>query len=114
MINKVGNIRREIHRLLHTTYIGDLKKMNTHTRTITATAFVLGTIFQGHDVSAKVYAMVQAVESGYSKVKSLIKTWARRSADRRYLAEMPYYMLKDIGMEPHEAMNEANKPFWKA
>ena len=88
--------------------------MNTHTRTITATAFVLGTIFQGHDISGKVYAIVQAVESGYSKVRNLIGTWAKRSADRKYLAEMPNHMLRDIGMEPYDAMREANKPFWKA
>ena len=92
--------------------------MNTRTRNFDFHATRLGfpavSILQGHHVSEKVYAMIQAVESGYSKVKSLINTWAKRSADRKYLAQMSNHMLKDIGMEPYDAMKEANKPFWKA
>lgn len=90
--------------------------MNTRTRNFDfhVTRMGFSTILQGHNVSEKVYAMIQAVEGGYTKVKSLINTWAKRSADRKYLAQMPSYMLKDIGMNHYDAMKEANKPFWKA
>lgn len=40
--------------------------------------------------------------------------WQRRINDRRKLAEMDSDLLKDIGVSRAEALNEADKPFWKS
>ena len=90
--------------------------MNTRTRTFDyhVTRMGFANVLQGHNVSEKVYALIQSVENGYEKVSNLIATWTARSRTRSYLANMDYRMLRDIGMEPYDAMREANKPFWKA
>ena len=37
-----------------------------------------------------------------------------RSRERQFLAGMDARMLRDIGMTPYEAGEEARKPFWRA
>jgi uncharacterized protein YjiS (DUF1127 family) len=90
--------------------------MNTRTRTFDFHVTRMGFtgILQGHYVSEKVYAMVQSVESGFTKVNSLVKGWVRNSAGRKELARLDARMLRDIGLEPFEVQREINKPFWKA
>jgi uncharacterized protein YjiS (DUF1127 family) len=46
-------------------------------------------------------------------VMQTLRTWRERASSRRALSELSYQMLKDIGVEPSEAMHEANKPFWR-
>jgi len=40
-------------------------------------------------------------------------TWRERASTRRALSQLTYRMMEDVGVEPHEAMHEANKPFWR-
>ncbi len=37
-----------------------------------------------------------------------------RSRERQVLASMDARMLRDIGVTPYEAAEEARKPFWRA
>ncbi len=37
-----------------------------------------------------------------------------RSRERQFLASMDARMLRDIGVTPYEAGEEARKPFWRA
>jgi uncharacterized protein YjiS (DUF1127 family) len=45
---------------------------------------------------------------------ALVKIWWRRMEDRQTLATMDDQSLHDIGITRCDAMNEANKPFWRA
>jgi uncharacterized protein YjiS (DUF1127 family) len=42
-----------------------------------------------------------------------LRSWTKRASTRRTLRQLSYRMLEDIGVEPSEAMHEANKPFWR-
>ena len=46
-------------------------------------------------------------------VMQTLRTWTKRASTRRELSQLSYQMLEDIGVEPSEAMHEANKPFWR-
>lgn len=39
--------------------------------------------------------------------------WNERARQRRALAQLSTYQLKDIGINRSDALNEASKPFWK-
>ena len=41
-------------------------------------------------------------------------TWEMRRRTRRDLARLPAHMLRDIGLDPFVAVQEAAKPFWRA
>ena len=47
-----------------------------------------------------------------SALKDAISIWAERSRQRRALAQLNSYQLKDIGLTRSDALNEASKPFW--
>jgi uncharacterized protein YjiS (DUF1127 family) len=38
--------------------------------------------------------------------------WAERARQRRQLAELDDYMLRDIGLSRSDVANEIRKPFW--
>jgi len=40
--------------------------------------------------------------------------WNRRRHERRTLAELDDHLLRDIGIDRHQALVEASKPFWEA
>jgi uncharacterized protein YjiS (DUF1127 family) len=42
------------------------------------------------------------------------RSWRDRARTRRALSQLSFKMLEDIGVEPYEAMREANKSFWRA
>jgi len=46
-------------------------------------------------------------------VSRLVQDWQERSCQRRELGKLSAYQLKDIGVSPKDAINEASKPFWK-
>ena len=46
-------------------------------------------------------------------LKSLCLTWLERARSRHELAELPPYLLKDIGLTESDRFNESNKPFWR-
>ena len=41
-------------------------------------------------------------------------TWEMRRRTRRDLRRLTDHMLRDIGLEPFVALQEAAKPFWRA
>ncbi len=41
-----------------------------------------------------------------------VLAWRERAVQRRELAELPEYMLRDIGLTRDQALVEAGKPFW--
>ena len=43
-----------------------------------------------------------------------LKKWRSRHQQRRRLAELPDFILKDIGIGRIEALQESEKPFWRA
>ena len=42
-----------------------------------------------------------------------IALWNRRAMDRAELARMSRHELRDIGLNPANTWDEANKPFWR-
>ncbi|WP_250656238.1 DUF1127 domain-containing protein [Alkalimarinus coralli] len=48
------------------------------------------------------------------KLKNAIYLWKERARQRRALAQLSNYQLKDIGLSRSDAINEAGKPFWKS
>lgn len=47
-------------------------------------------------------------------VTDRLDLWQRRLRDRDMLRQMSTAQLKDIGLSRAEALNEADKPFWRA
>jgi len=43
----------------------------------------------------------------------LVLTWQQRARERRQLASMDDYGLKDIGLTRVDILREADKPFWQ-
>jgi uncharacterized protein YjiS (DUF1127 family) len=43
----------------------------------------------------------------------IVATWVERNRQRRTLANLPDYMLRDIGVSRVDAWWEAEKPFWR-
>lgn len=46
--------------------------------------------------------------------RQTLRTWRNRARTRRSLRDLSLRMLEDVGLEPGDAMAEANKPFWRA
>jgi uncharacterized protein YjiS (DUF1127 family) len=42
-----------------------------------------------------------------------VLTWAERAHQRRQLAELNDYMLRDIGLTRADVAGETRKPFWR-
>ena len=42
-----------------------------------------------------------------------VLTWAERARQRRQLAELNDYMLRDIGLTRSDVAEEIRKPFWR-
>jgi len=49
----------------------------------------------------------------FSGVLTKFNQYRENARQRRQLAQLPDYLLKDIGVTRAEAMKEAEKPFWK-
>jgi uncharacterized protein YjiS (DUF1127 family) len=56
----------------------------------------------------------RAPARGVATVRGVVRLWLSRWRTRRDLAALPPYMLRDIGLDPIAARNEAEKPFWRA
>jgi len=59
-----------------------------------------------------VQAVGKSVRS-WSELWRRLELWAERRRQRRELLRLPDHVLKDIGISRAEALNEAEKPFWK-
>ncbi|KZX73923.1 hypothetical protein A3715_07950 [Oleiphilus sp. HI0009] len=47
------------------------------------------------------------------RLLELVSLYAQRTQQRRQLAHLDQRALSDIGLSHADALNEANKPFWK-
>lgn len=45
---------------------------------------------------------------------ALFKLWRLRSSQRKQLAQLPDFMLKDMGISHADVHKEVSKPFWRA
>ncbi|AEY01674.1 hypothetical protein GU3_09590 [Oceanimonas sp. GK1] len=46
-------------------------------------------------------------------LRAILGRWRHRSRSRRELAELPPYLLKDIGLNEADRYQEVSKPFWQ-
>ncbi len=49
----------------------------------------------------------------FSACFSLLLLWQERSRQRRHLAEMEHYLLKDMGLTQADVHREVGKSFWR-
>jgi len=56
---------------------------------------------------------VDAMIDAARKVLATAFEWNRRRHQRKSLAELDEHMLRDIGIDRHQALIEASKPFWR-
>ncbi len=70
-------------------------------------------LIEDMDISALTFAVVERIETFAVKAGSIVRTWVRRSNDRRMLAQMNEHMLKDIGLTRFDVTIEADKSFWQ-
>lgn len=54
------------------------------------------------------------VSSPFAAAYSVFTTWMERHEQRARLADMDDRILRDMGMDKVDALNEAAKPFWRA
>lgn len=57
-------------------------------------------------------ASIPTASANVNLVATLQK-WMARSAQRKELLALPDHLLEDIGITREQAIEEANKPFWK-
>ncbi len=58
----------------------------------------------------------QKIVSLLERLRTAFRTYSQyrvTARQRRQLAQLPDYLLKDIGISRADALNEAEKPFWK-
>ena len=65
------------------------------------------------DIAALTFAAVERVEGFAANLAQTGKVWARRSNERRLLAQMNQRMLDDIGLTVAEVDKEVAKFFWQ-
>lgn len=49
----------------------------------------------------------------FAAMLGVLSIWAFRRHSRNSLARLAPHQLRDIGLDPHAALTEAAKPFWK-
>jgi len=77
--------------------------------------FGLHRLFDGFDISPKVYSLVNKIEDAIVTVKDTVSVWIQRHNDRKALLNLSqdHSMLRDIGLTYCQVQNEIDKPFWK-
>ena len=70
-------------------------------------------LIEDMDISALTLAAVDHVEGIAAQMTNVVRTWARRSNDRRQLALMNEHMLNDIGLTRIDLVREVDKYFWQ-
>jgi uncharacterized protein YjiS (DUF1127 family) len=53
-------------------------------------------------------------ESLFERLGAIFRTWQKRGHERAELARMSERDLHDIGLSRLDAINEIDKPFWRA
>ena len=70
-------------------------------------------LIEDMDIAALVFAAVERTEAFAARVTGTLRTWVRRSDERRQLAHMNEHMLNDIGLSRFELDHEVAKYFWQ-
>lgn len=70
-------------------------------------------LIEDMDIAALALAAVERIEGFVAGVMTMVKTWVRRSQDRRALAIMSARMMDDIGLTRADIEREAAKFFWQ-
>ena len=52
--------------------------------------------------------------SPLARLARTLITWQERESQRAHLAELPDYLLKDMGLSRTDADQESGKSFWRA
>ena len=65
------------------------------------------------DIAAATLSLTDRVGNFVVKVNQVLRTWVRRSKDRRMLAQMNERMMNDIGLTPYDIRLETEKYFWQ-
>ena len=55
-----------------------------------------------------------ALRAVAARAVGLVLTWQQRARERRQLASMDEFGLKDIGLTRVDVQRESDKPFWQA
>lgn len=56
---------------------------------------------------------VQGMGGALVTLFDMVATWNERRRQRRALEALPDHLLQDIGLSRADAVNEADKPFWR-
>jgi uncharacterized protein YjiS (DUF1127 family) len=48
-----------------------------------------------------------------NRAVTVAMAWQRRKHERRHLAELDEYLLRDMGLSRADVTHETTKPFWK-
>ena len=54
----------------------------------------------------------ESLAGGLVRMAKLFEVWHERSRQRQELSTLAPELLRDIGVDPVEAIREAEKPFW--
>jgi uncharacterized protein YjiS (DUF1127 family) len=65
------------------------------------------------ELGSSLHALVQNVESFFTKFGATLNVWTSRSHDRYQLSQMNNRMLADIGLNRGDIAKEVNKFFWQ-
>jgi uncharacterized protein YjiS (DUF1127 family) len=64
-------------------------------------------------MSSRVGAFGQGTLMNLARLVELLQEWRERYRQRRQLAGMDDYMLRDIGLSSADVDQEIHKPFWR-
>ena len=70
-------------------------------------------LIEDMDIAVLTFAAIERVENAAKTVTAGIRLWARRSNDRRMMAQMNERMLNDIGLNRLDLETEVAKFFWQ-
>ena len=66
-----------------------------------------------HIILVKTDVISPSVLGHFCSLLKRLNAYREVARQRRQLAQLPDYLLKDIGINRAEALEEAGKPFWK-
>jgi uncharacterized protein YjiS (DUF1127 family) len=69
---------------------------------------------EGRDAMSRHHTTASAQPAKGLRIFRTIAAWHARASERHALAAMGHRELRDIGLSPGEALDEARKPFWAA
>lgn len=61
----------------------------------------------------RVWAGLRTLPRLIGRVVELLLVWLERERERRQLVALDHHLLRDIGLTRCDALEEANKPFWR-